>query len=44
MEMMEMLRGNPIPERGDGRRKAGLHTIGAKGEGAQFLSMENKFR
>lgn len=28
-----MLRGNPIPERGDGRRKAGLHTMGAKGEG-----------
>jgi len=44
MEMMEMLRGNPIPERGDGRRKAGLPTIGAKGEGAQFLSMGNKFR
>jgi hypothetical protein len=44
MEMMEMQRGNPIPERGDGRRKAGLHTMGAKGEGAQYLSMENKFR
>lgn len=28
-----MLRGNPIPERGDGRRKAGLHTMGAKGGG-----------
>jgi hypothetical protein len=44
MEMMEMQSGNPIPERGDGRRKAGLHTMGAKGEGAQYLSMENKFR
>jgi len=44
MEMMEMLRGNPIPERRDGRCKAGLHTMGAKGEGAQFLSMDNKFR
>jgi hypothetical protein len=31
--MMEMLRGNPFPERGDGRRKAGLHTMGEKREG-----------
>ena len=33
IEMMEMLRGNPIPEREDGRRKAGLHTMEKRGEG-----------
>lgn len=42
MEMMKMQRGNPIPKRGDGRRKAGLHTIGAKGEGAQYLSINGE--
>jgi hypothetical protein len=37
--MMEMLRVNPIPERGDGRRKEGLHTMGRK-----YVSMEKKLR
>jgi hypothetical protein len=37
--MMEMLRGNPIPERGDARRKEGPHKTGRK-----HISMENKFR
>jgi hypothetical protein len=32
MEMMEILRRNPVPERGDGGRKAGLYTMVAKGE------------
>jgi len=29
-------KGKSNPRKGDGRRKAGLHTIGAKGEGAQL--------
>jgi hypothetical protein len=42
MEMIKMQRGNPVPKRGDGRRKEGLHTIAAKGEGAQYLSINGK--